>query len=166
MAAIPPIRNPATLPSTSDSHGEHFAATYWPIGHALGLAKLGCRMVEVAPGKKAWPYHLHHANEELFVIVAGQGTLRYDGAEYPVQTGDVVGTRAGPGTAHQIINTSDAPLRYLAISTMIEPEVSEYPDSGKLYAMAGAPPGGDPSRRTLARVLLKDAAVDYWLGER
>lgn len=117
----------------------------------------------VPPGKKAWPYHLQHANEEMFVILEGCGTLRYDGERYPIKAGEVISTRAGRGTAHQIINSSDAELRYLAISTMIHPEISEYPDSGKRAMVTGAPPGRGPY--DLFEVVPDSAGVDYWEGE-
>ncbi|MFP6743746.1 MAG: cupin domain-containing protein [Alphaproteobacteria bacterium] len=54
----------------------------------------------------------------MFVILEGIGTLRYDGERHPVRQGDVIFTPTGPGTAHQIINTSDAELRYMALAPM------------------------------------------------
>jgi uncharacterized cupin superfamily protein len=117
----------------------------------------------VPPGKKAWPYHLHHANEELFVILDGSGTLRHDDERYPIKAGDVISTGTGKGTAHQIVNTSDAELRYLAISTMIHPDIAEYPDSGKRAMVAGSPPGRRPY--ALFEVVPEDSGVDYWEGE-
>ena len=52
-------------------------------------------MTVVPPGKKAWPYHSHYANEEMFVVIAGEGTLRYGGDAYPVKPGDVILCKAG-----------------------------------------------------------------------
>ena len=97
-----------------------------PIGPLIGAQKLGCSLVVVPPGKKAWPYHLQYANEEMFVILEGEGTLRHDGERYPIRAGDVIASPVGK--PHQILNTSDAELRYLAISTMIEPDIAEYPE--------------------------------------
>jgi uncharacterized cupin superfamily protein len=127
----------------------------------LGTEKLGCSLVVVPPGKKAWPYHRQHANEELFVILAGEGTLRHEGERHPIRAGDVISSRTG--TAHQIINTSAAELRYLAISTMHHPEIAEYPDSGKRMLIAGSPPGRRPY--PLAAVIKAGEEVDYWAGE-
>jgi uncharacterized cupin superfamily protein len=95
----------------------------------------------LAPGTRGCPYHLHHAQEEMFVVLEGEGTLRVAGERLPIRTGDVVFIPAGPQYPHQIINTSDAPLRYLSISTMEQPEGCEYPDSGKFLVQAspGAP---------------------------
>ena len=115
----------------------------------------------VPAGKKAWPYHLQYANEEMFVILEGEGTLRHDGERYPIRAGDVIASPVGK--PHQILNTSDAELRYLAISTMIEPDIAEYPDLGKRLMLAGSPPGRRPY--PLYVVVPNDAAADYWQGE-
>ena len=64
----------------------------------------------------------------------------------------------GPATAHQIINTSEAPLRYLAISPRADAEVCEYPDSGKI----GAYGKHDDGFSFLAPA---SAGVDYFDGE-
>ncbi|MBX3619819.1 MAG: cupin domain-containing protein [Rhizobacter sp.] len=117
--------------------------------------KLGAGFDIVPPGKRACPYHLHHAQEEMFVVIEGTGTLRVAGEHVPLRAGDVVFIPAGPEYPHQIINTSDAPLKYLSISTRERPEVVEYPDSGKVL-MSGE--GLDRMQR------LQDA-LDYWDGE-
>jgi hypothetical protein len=50
------------------------------------------------------------------------------------------------------------------ISTMVEPEVCEYPDSGKVGIWAGAAPGAaqPPSFHAFLR---SEQEVDYWDGE-
>jgi uncharacterized cupin superfamily protein len=81
---------------------EAFAAKLGQFGPLIGMKQLGCRLVVVPPGKKAWPYHAHHVNEEMFFILAGSGTLRLGGEEHPVKAGDVIACPAGgPETAHQ-----------------------------------------------------------------
>lgn len=145
------------------SHGASFDMRAARVGAALGLSKLGCRLVVIPPGKRGWPYHLHRVNDELFVILSGTGSLRYDGAEYPLRPGDVIGAPAGPGSAHQIVNSGDGELRYLAISTNQHPEIAEYPDTGKFFAMT-APPSASGDDAFLHVGRLADA-VDYWDGE-
>lgn len=163
MTKTAPIVSLADLPLKAFSNGENFQAEIARVGKTLHSERLGCTLVVVPPGKKAWPYHLQHANEEMFVILEGKGTLRYDGERYPIKAGDVISTRAGKGTAHQIINSSGAELRYLAVSTMIHPEVSEYPDSNKRAMVTGAAPGRGPYE--LFEVVPDGAGVDYWDGE-
>jgi uncharacterized cupin superfamily protein len=157
----PPIANIADVALEPQGNGQGFVAGIARIGQAAGAQKLGCTLVVVPPGKKAWPYHLQHANEEMFVILEGSGTLRYEGERFPLRAGDVIATPVC--TAHQIINTSDAELRYLAISTMIEPDIAEYPDTGKRLMIAGSPPGRDPY--PLYALVPGEAEADYWQGE-
>ena len=59
-------------------HGEAFKATTARIGGELGVEQIGCTLVELEPGRRAWPYHLHYAQAEMFVILEGEGTLRYN----------------------------------------------------------------------------------------
>lgn len=159
-----PILNLDNLPLTHWGNGNGFAAKLGNISSHLGAQKLGYRLVVLPPGKAGWPLHRHHANEEMFLVLAGSGTLRYGDRTYPLQAGDVICAPPG-GSAHQIHNTSDAELRYLAVSTMEAPDVMEYPDSGKFGVFAGSPPGGDKAQRTFSFFGYTSAAVDYWDGE-
>jgi uncharacterized cupin superfamily protein len=132
-------------------------------GLAKGTAatKLGISIDTVAPGMRGCPYHFHYAQEEAFVILSGEGTLRVAGEMLPVRAGDTIFIPPGPDYPHQIINTSDAPLEFLSISTKDSPEVVEYPDSGKYLASAtrdGQPYG-------FARMHREKDDLDYWDGE-
>lgn len=161
-----PVKNISDLPLQDHGHGEDFAAKIGQFGPHIGLDKLGCRLVAVPAGKKAWPFHNHHVNEEMFIILEGTGTLRFGPDTYPVRVGDVIACPpGGPETAHQLIASDDDELRYLAVSTMLQPEVAEYPDSGKFIVMSGSAPGGSKEQRLLQFVGRKDSAVDYWDGE-
>ena len=161
-----PVIKPDLLVMATQTYGETFAAHFAAIAAPLGANKLGARIVEIPPGKKAWPYHSHHANDEIFVILSGQGLLRFGGRVYPVAAGDVVVCPAGGAeTAHQLQTLGDEPLRYVAVSSMCEPDVLEYPDSGKIGIFAGAAPGGDKSKRRIALSVRTENAVDYWDGE-
>lgn len=71
----------------------------------------------------------------------------------------------GEERAHQMTNTSDGVLRHLCFSTMTEPEVGFYPDSGKYVVFAGSAPGGPKEKRTLSKFLRGDAEAGYWEGE-
>ena len=123
--------------------------------------RLGAGVDIVPPGKRACPYHFHYAQEEMFVILEGSGTLRVAGEMIPIRAGDVIGIPPGPQYPHQIINTSDAPLKYLSLSTQEYPEVCEYPDSGKY--MAYARQKGPLLDR--GRMHRPGTDLDYWDGE-
>jgi uncharacterized cupin superfamily protein len=122
--------------------------------------KLGASVDTVAPGKRSCPYHFHYAQEEMFVVIAGSGTLRVAGEMLPLRAGDVVFIPPGPQYPHQIINTSNAPLKYLSISTRESPEICEYPDSGKYLAEASSSDG-----KGFDAIQRASESIDYWDGE-
>jgi uncharacterized cupin superfamily protein len=130
------------------------------IGPLLGAKDLGYGFDIVPPGKRACPFHSHRAEEEMFFIVRGTGTLRYGNETRRIRAGDVICCPVGgPETAHQIVNDSQEDLAYLSISTMMPAEVCEYPDSKKIGAFGGA---GDARLRHMTET---GAAVDYWKDE-
>jgi uncharacterized cupin superfamily protein len=119
----------------------------------------------VPRGRRARPYHYHLANEEAVYVLEGSGTLRIGGEEIQVSEGDYVALPARAQAAHQIVNDSEVVLRYLCFSTMLEPDVMIYPDSGKVGIFGGAAPGGPKEKRTFNTFLRGDAEVDYYDGE-
>ena len=125
------------------------------VTDGLVASKLGAGFDILAAGMRSCPYHYHLAQEEMFVILEGQGTLRVAGEMLPVRAGDVVVIPPGPEYPHQFINSSAAPMRYLSISTQEQPEVCVYPDSGKTGTFA-------KDHRLLAR---SADSLDYWDGE-
>lgn len=151
--------------STGHAHGERYAAQYASIAQALGLSKLGCRLVTIPPGKRGWPLHFHYVNEEMFFILSGSGVYRYGDQEFPVRPGHMAGARAGDRQGHQLVNTGIEPLRYLALSTQEQPDVFEYPETGKFGTCVGAAPGAPAEQRLFSIFARKDSAVDYWDGE-
>jgi uncharacterized cupin superfamily protein len=159
------IRNWNDVPLETSERAPHYdgAASGVVAGARAGAAarKLGAGVDIVPPGKRSCPYHFHYAQEEMFIILEGEGTLRVAGEMLPIRAGDVIGIPPGPEYPHQIINTSQAPLKYLSISTQEVPEVCEYPDSGKYlaYARTKGPllDGG--------RMHRPDTDLDYWDGE-
>jgi uncharacterized cupin superfamily protein len=130
------------------------------LGPGTAAQKLGASIDTVAPGMRSCPYHFHHAQEEMFIILEGAGTLRVAGELLPVKAADVIFVPAGPQYPHQLINTSNAPLKYLSISTKESPEIVEYPDSNKYLASAGL--GEGQFFEALQRT---DNSLDYWDGE-
>src|SRR5215207_3787519 len=165
MKANSNVVNEQDLEWGEQSHGLKFGYRRKQLSSATGGEKLGCSLYEVSPGRRAWPYHYHLANEEAIYVLEGSGTLRIGERQITFSRGDYVAMPVGEGGAHQIINTSDEPLRYLCFSTMIEPDAMVYPDSNKIGLFAGSAPGGPKEKRTLSKFLRADAEVCYYEGE-
>jgi uncharacterized cupin superfamily protein len=98
-------------------------------------------LYELAPHAAVAPYHVHHANEELMVVLSGRPRLRTPEGERELEPGAVVAFPRGPDGAHQVTNPGDEPVRVLLVSTMNFPDIAEYPDTGALLAMT-APGAG------------------------
>ena len=130
----------------------------------LGGERIGASVYELPPGRATWPYHFHWGNEELLLVLAGEVSLRTSEGERSLVAGDCAIFARGPAGAHALHNRADAPARIVMFSTRVHPDVNEYPDSGKLFAAAGAPPtpGEDGPVELMFR---RESAIDYWEGE-
>jgi uncharacterized cupin superfamily protein len=122
----------------------------------------GCLQI-LMPGESARP-HRHTPNAPRFVL-EGSGEVRIGDTTYPIRQGDIVACPpGGPETAHTIRNTGTVELRYLSVSTMMYPEIVDYPDSGKFGVRAEFP--STDGKPTVFRVIGRHGeSVDYWEGE-
>jgi len=142
---------------------EKFEAKMGPIAPLIGAQKLGYNLTAVPPGKRAFPFHNHRVNEEMFFILEGTGEVRIGKETYAIRKGDIIACPPGdPTTAHQIINTGTEELKYLAVSTKMTPEICDYPDSGKFGVLAEYPAGADGKPRRFVYVGRENNTVDYW----
>jgi uncharacterized cupin superfamily protein len=131
------------------------------ISDLIGARQLGYNLTELPPGKAQCPFHSHHAEEEMFFILDGEGELRFGDQRFPLRRHDVIACPTGGAeVAHQIINTGSETLRYLVVSTVAEIESCEYPDSGKISIVVGK-----RGARTVRLMFRQTADVDYYDGE-
>lgn len=127
------------------------------FSRAIGARQLGYNLTELAPGKAQCPFHSHRVEEEMFLVLDGEGELRFGAERYPLRRHDVIACPTGGAeVAHQIVNTGTVPLRYLALSMNSAVDVCEYPDSGKVGVRAGA-----PDNRFTGRFRV-ETSVDYY----
>jgi uncharacterized cupin superfamily protein len=110
------------------------------LGPAEGLTELGCAIYELDPGGQAAPYHMHHGNDELLIVLEGTVELRTPEGTRTLERGAFAGFPKGPGGAHRLRNASAEKARYVLVSTMRFPEVAEQLDTGTVLALSE--PGG------------------------
>jgi uncharacterized cupin superfamily protein len=103
----------------------------WGGGHPFDL-----QIRRLPPGKSVCPYHSHFAQWELFVVRAGQGTVRTSDGHHAVHSDDVF--LHPPGHAHQLLNTGNTDLEVLIVTDNPVLDGCHYPDSDK---WALRPPG-------------------------
>jgi uncharacterized cupin superfamily protein/catechol 2,3-dioxygenase-like lactoylglutathione lyase family enzyme len=124
----------------------------------IGARKLGYNLTVLPPGKTQCPFHSHREEEEMFLILEGEGELRFGEQRYKLRKWDVIACPTGGAeVAHQIINTGNTPMRYLSLSNLSTTEVCEYPDSQKIGVFATTSPTS-----SLRRMFRAEAGVDYY----
>jgi uncharacterized cupin superfamily protein len=121
------------------------------FGDALGSRASGLGLLVIAPGALSYPPHCHSAEEELFVVVDGEGALLLGDDEHPVRAGSVVARPPGTGVAHAF-RAGDGPLSVLAYGTREPNDIAYYPRSGKV-SLRGV------------NAMFHVTKVDYWDGE-
>ena len=149
------IRNAHSIEKKDFVRGSLYVSQVASLSTGTVAKKLAAGVDILPPGKRSCPYHFHHAEEEMFIVLEGSGTLRVAGEMLAITAGDVVFIPPGPEYPHHILNTSDAPLTYISIGTNEPIEICEYPDSNKYMV-------GSKNFHVIAR---KNGGVDYWDGE-
>jgi len=113
------------------------------LGRQAGARQLGASLFELEPGAATFPLHIHYANEELLVVVAGRPTLETLTATRDLAPGEVVAWPAGRDGAHRLSNRSGEIARVLIVSTMHAPDINEFPETGEFWVRDYVP-GTDP----------------------
>jgi len=124
----------------------------------IGARKLGYNLTVLPPGKAQCPFHAHRGEEEMFLILEGEGELRFGPQRYRIRMHDVIACpTGGHEVAHQIINTGNTDLRYLALSNLVDIEACEYPDSNKIVICAN-----EPNTPQLRKMFRAETDVEYY----
>jgi uncharacterized cupin superfamily protein len=128
------------------------ARTRKDLGRAVGSVATGIKWIDVLPGKESSTLHCHSAEEELFVILGGDGVLVLDDSdETPVRRGHVVARPPGTGVAH-VFRAGSNGLTLLAYGTREPNDICFYPRSNKIMF------GG-------VGVIARIERLDYWDDE-
>lgn len=159
---VPPLaeKRPACLVHVDDvpadvREGATVTRSRRDLGRAAGSERTGLKLYEAPPGKLTVPPHCHSAEEEIFVVLAGEGMLELWGdagmEETPVRAGHTVARPAGTGVAHAF-RAGAEPLAVLAYGARVGDDVAYYPRSGKVYLRG-------------VGLVTRLERLDYWDGE-
>ncbi len=106
-------------------------AVLTPISRVARLARAGVNLVRVPPGRRAFPLHRHHVEEEWVFILAGTAEIRLDDARHRLGPGGFVAFPPG-GPAHAVENPSETDdLLCLAGGENAPGEIVDFPTAGK-----------------------------------
>ena len=140
-----PVINIADLELQTFTQGTRYEGADASFGKLVGLRGLGISYNEVPPGKSSCPFHNHHVEDELFIVLEGEGTYRFGDSTYPVKAGDFLSAPAGRAeVAHQLVNTGDRTLRYFCVANYMDTNVVELPELGVVRISSRVP--GGPAR--------------------
>lgn len=155
---VKPIMNLDDVVFDDIEENGYYTSSRGRISDHIGASKLGYNLTVLPPGKAQCPFHSHRGEEEMFLILEGEGELRFGDERYPIRKHDVIACpTGGPEVAHQIINTGTTPMRYLALSNVVEIEICEYPDSNKIMAASGK-----RGEKGLHKLFRAEGTVEYY----
>jgi uncharacterized cupin superfamily protein len=121
------------------------------LAQAAGSVRTGLQHLTVAPGKLPSPPHCHSAEEEIFVVLDGEGQISLGEDEHPVRPGSVVARPAGTRVAHSF-RAGEGGLTLLAYGTRDPNDIAYYPRSNKIFFRG-------------VGVMTRLKPLDYWDGE-
>lgn len=137
----------ADVPEQRERHGRTDLRAR-ALADRLGAGRTAMQHVRVADGAESWPPHCHSAEEELFVVLDGAGSLVLGDERVPLRRGSCVARPPGTRVAHQFVG----PLTLLAWSTHEPDDIVFYPRSQKVYIRG-------------AGVRFRVEPAGYWDGE-
>jgi len=98
---------------------------------------LNASIWEFQAGGSQFVYHFHYASDEFLIVLRGRPTVRMHDGDHELTEGDVVPFPRGPEGGHQIRNDSDSVARVLIFAASADPDVAEYPETGKVAMVVG-----------------------------
>jgi uncharacterized cupin superfamily protein len=125
------------------------------VGFWIGAQRLGYQVVKLPPGARFCPVHAEFSEEELFIVLDGEPSIRTPSQTLRCRRGDFIAFPTGPRHAHQAINESDAEATLLLLGQSQEQNIVYYPESDKLLAST-------PDVRWMVR---NSPQLDYYDGE-
>ncbi len=92
-------------------------------------------LVTLPAGARRSPLHVHAAQWEYYIFVAGRGEMLQEGEALAVSAGDHV--LEPPGYAHTVVNTGDEPLVFYTVADNPPVDVVHQIDSDKWLVLPG-----------------------------
>jgi uncharacterized cupin superfamily protein len=145
----------ANVSSSAPDYERERVAVRSVVMHA-GAELLGANVYDLEPGGRQADLHIHYANEELIVVLAGKPTLYTLEESRELATGEVVSCLRGRRGAHRLENHAVDVARVLIVSTQLMPEVVEYPErenGGGVFVMTEPPYTDAPYDEARGRIL-------------
>jgi uncharacterized cupin superfamily protein len=144
LPAGEPGERPANVVNIDEVEGD-YGGLWKRVAHAAGAARTGLTWASLPPNEEGAPPHCHSAEEEIFVVLDGEGTLELwhspqPGRPFatepqetrPVRRGHIVSRPPGTRVSH-CLRTGESPMTYLAYGTREPNDLCYYPRSNKIF---------------------------------
>jgi len=107
------VADPFTIKSFDEMEA-HYAGTFKLARAELGVTSFGMQVIDLPANVDGYPEHDHTENgqEEVFVVLSGEGEILLDGESHPLKPRTVV--RMAPEVTRKLV-TKDSPLSVLAL---------------------------------------------------
>ena len=139
-----PGERPSNVIALDDVEGDYGGISK-RLGHEGGAKRSGLNRIALPPNEEGAPPHCHTADEEVFVVLDGEGTLELWGPPtpgeppatepqetHPLKRGHVVSRPASTRISH-CLRSGEGGLTYLAYGTREPNDVCYYPRSNKIF---------------------------------
>jgi uncharacterized cupin superfamily protein len=139
-----PGERPANVIALDDVEGD-YGGMAKRLGAAGGAKLSGLNRIALPPNEEGAPPHCHSADEEVFIVLEGEGMLELWGRPTPgeppatepqethaLRAGHVVSRPASTSISH-CLRAGDQGLTYLAYGTKEPNDVCYYPRSNKIF---------------------------------
>ncbi len=103
------------------------------LGRTVGSKTIGLVIQTVAPGCFSSRRHKHVFQEEILIVMAGEGILHHGHERIPMSAGDCVCYLPEDAEAHNFENTGTVDLVIWAFGNRFPYEVALYPDQGLAF---------------------------------
>jgi uncharacterized cupin superfamily protein len=118
---MPKVDLESVAPSNATGYPDPFhkqmAGRWWKrIAPLAGLTELGASHVTLDPGAWSSQRHWHATEDEMVIILSGSAVLVEDDGETEVRPGDILAWSKGSTNGHHLVNRSDGPCTFVAIS--------------------------------------------------
>ena len=133
-----PEPRPANILNVDDAEwedwtpGGDFGITSCYLAQPAGATLTGLNIDRIHPGKLNGPLHCHSAEEELFIVLEGDGTFLLGDGEHPVRVGHIAARPAGTRVAHAF-RAGDDGMSVLLYGTREPNDIAYYPRSKKVF---------------------------------
>jgi len=161
-AGEPEVGEPAERPKNIVNVGDLEQERWIDLADAAGSVKSGLNVVTAGPNKLPAPAHCHSAEEEIFVVLEGDGTLElvpsprardrgHEEEHVPIRAGHVVARPAGTQISHAF-RGGESGMKVLMYGWRDTNDITYYPRSNKIgFRGVG--------------LMTRLEPLDYWDGE-